>query len=236
MKSSMPYRNPTPELKGSSGSGTYDIGEDFHNFLELTQQYEKKGYNKAKDEDKKLLEAKDREIAQLKKQLDERNATPPPEQRFCYNRALFNRDNGDVVITALIYLTDRKCSKNKFVIDVKTDWYIVWKVLKYHSLFIGNCYDFLEIINDCVLPKIDKNKRDISKITPNSYNFNSFKNGNPIKDIDVYHWPQKLYEEIQKRTDDPKLRGTSGLERAVMIRRELETLLKHQGITSPNYE
>lgn len=92
------------------------------------------------------------------------------------------------------------------------------------------------LINDCVLPNIDKNKRDISKITPKSYNFNSFKNGNPIKDIDVYHWPQKLYEEIQKRTDDPKLRGTSALERAVMIRRELETMLKHQGITSPNYE
>ena len=231
----MPYRNPTPELKGSSGSDSCDM-EDLQYLEVIGQKKYKKGYDKAKDEDKELLEAKDREIAQLKKQLAEKEAALPPEQRFCYNRALFNRDNGDVVITALIYLTDRKCSKNKFVIDVKTDWYIVWKVLKYHSLFIGNCYDFLEIINDCVLPKIDKNKRDISKITPKSYNFNSFKNGNPIKDIDVYHWPQKLYEEIQKRTDDPKLRGTSALERAVMIRRELETMLKHQGIQSSNYE
>ena len=235
MTRSMPYRNPTPELKGSSGSDSCDM-EDLQYLEVIGQKKYKKGYDKAKDEDKELLEAKDREIAQLKKQLAEKEAALPPEQRFCYNRALFNRDNGDVVITALIYLTDRKCSKNKFVIDVKTDWYIVWKVLKYHSLFIGNCYDFLEIINDCVLPNIDKNKRDISKITPKSYNFNSFKNGNPIKDIDVYHWPQKLYEEIQKRTDDPKLRGTSALERAVMIRRELETMLKHQGIQSSNYE
>ena len=39
----MPYNNPAPELKGSSGSVTYDIGKDFHNFLELTQKYEKKG-------------------------------------------------------------------------------------------------------------------------------------------------------------------------------------------------
>lgn len=236
MGSSMPYKNPTPELKGSSGSGTYDTEEGYQDFLVFTQHYEEIGYNKAKEEDKKLLEAKDREIAQLKKQLDERNATPPPEQRFCYNRALFNRDNGDVVINALIYLTNRKCGNNKFVIDTKTDWYIVWKVLNYHSLFIGNCYDFLEIINDCVLPNIDKNERDINKITLKLHNFNSFKKGNPIKEIDVYYWAQEFYKEQQKRTVDPKLRGTSALERAVMIRRELETMLKHQGIQSPNYE
>ena len=235
MKSSMPYRNPTPELKGSSGSDSCDM-EDLQYLKVIGQKKYKKGYDKAKDEDKELLEAKDREIAQLKKQLAEKEAALPPEQRFCYNRALFNRDNGDAVITALKHLTKQKYNKKKFVIGTKTDWYLVWKVLRYHGLYIGNCYNFLEIINDCVLPNIDKNKRDISKITPNSYNFNSFKNGNPIKDIDVYHWPQKLYEEIQKRTDDPKLRGTSALERAVMIRRELETMLKHQGITSPNYE
>lgn len=231
----MPYRNPTPELKGSSGSDSCDM-EDLQYLKVIGQKKYKKGYDKAKDEDKELLEAKDREIAQLKKQLAEKEAALPPEQRFCYNRALFNRDNGDAVITALKHLTKQKYNKKKFVIGTKTDWYLVWKVLRYHGLYIGNCYNFLEIINDCVLPNIDKNKRDISKITPNSYNFNSFKNGNPIKDIDVYHWPQKLYEEIQKRTDDPKLRGTSALERAVMIRRELETMLKHQGITSPNYE
>ena len=113
MNRSMPYRNPTPELKGSSGSDSCDM-EDLQYLEVIGQKKYKKGYDKAKDEDKELLEAKDREIAQLKKQLDERNATPPPEQRFCYNRALFNRDNGDVVITALIYLTDRKCSKNIF--------------------------------------------------------------------------------------------------------------------------
>ena len=231
----MPYRNPTPELKGSSGSDSCDM-EDLQYLKVIGQKKYKKGYDKAKDEDKELLEAKEREIAQLKKQLAEKEAALPPEQRFCYNRALFNRDNGDAVITALKHLTKQKYNKKKFVIGTKTDWYLVWKVLKYHSLFIGNCYKFLEIINECVLPNIDKNKRDISKITPNSYNFNSFKNGNPIKDIDVYHWPQKLYEEIQKRTDDPKLRGTSALERAVMIRRELETMLKHQGIQSSNYE
>lgn len=231
----MPYRNPTPELKGSSGSDSCDM-EDLQYLKVIGQKKYKKGYDKAKDEDKELLEAKDREIAQLKKQLAEKEAALPPEQRFCYNRALFNRDNGDAVITALKHLTKQKYNKKKFVIGTKTDWYLVWKVLRYHGLYIGNCYNFLEIINDCVLPNIDKNKRDISKITPNSYNFNSFKNGNPIKDIDVYHWPQKLYEEIQKRTDDPKLRGSSALERAVMIRRELETMLKHQGITSPNYE
>lgn len=231
----MPYRNPTPELKGSSGSDSCDM-EDLQYLKVIGQKKYKKGYDKAKDEDKELLEAKDREIAQLKKQLAEKEAALPPEQRFCYNRALFNRDNGDAVITALKHLTKQKYNKKKFVIGTKTDWYLVWKVLRYHGLYIGNCYNFLEIINDCVLPNIDKNKRDISKITPKSYNFNSFKNGNPIKDIDVYHWPQKLYEEIQKRTDDPKLRGTSALERAVMIRRELETMLKHQGITSPNYE
>lgn len=235
MKSSMPYRNPTPELKGSSGSDSCDM-EDLQYLKVIGQKKYKKGYDKAKDEDKELLEAKDREIAQLKKQLAEKEAALPPEQRFCYNRALFNRDNGDAVITALKHLTKQKYNKKKFVIGTKTDWYLAWKVLRYHGLYIGNCYNFLEIINECVLPNIDKNKRDISKITPNSYNFNSFKNGNPIKDIDVYHWPQKLYEEIQKRTDDPKLRGTSALERAVMIRRELETMLKHQGITSPNYE
>ena len=87
-----------------------------------------------------------------------------------------------------------------------------------------------------VSPMKYKNKRDINKITPLLHNFNSFKKGNPIKEIDVYHWPQELYKEQQKRTDAPKARGTSGLERAVMIRRELETMLKHQGIQSPNYE
>lgn len=237
MKSSMPYRNPTPELKGSSGSGTYDISNDeLEGFYKIKQSYITEGYNKAKEECQKLLEAKDKRIAQLESQLAERKVAPPPEQRFCYNRALFPRDNGEEVITALINLTYRKCGKDKYVISTKTDWYIVWKVLHYHALYMGNCYDFLEIINDCVLPNIDKDKRIISKITPKEHNFNSFKKGNPIKEISVFNWTKKLYDEQQKRKDDPKVRGTSALERAVSIRRELETMLKHQGIESSNYE
>ncbi len=143
----MPYRNPTPELKGSSGSDSCDM-EDLQYLKVIGQKKYKKGYDKAKDEDKELLEAKDREIAQLKKQLAEKEAALPPEQRFCYNRALFNRDNGDAVITALKHLTKQKYNKKKFVIGTKTDWYLVWKVLRYHGLYIGNCYNFLEIINE----------------------------------------------------------------------------------------
>lgn len=232
----MPYINPKPELKGSSGSGTYDISNDeLEGFYKIKQRYIKEGYDKAEEEYRELLEEKDRIIAEQNRQLAERKVAPPPEQRFCYNRALFPKDNGEEVITALIYLTYRKCGKNKYVISTKTDWYIVWMVLHYHALYTGNCYDFLEIINDCVLENIENDKRDISKITPRQSNF-SFKKGNPIKDIGVFHWTKKLYEEQQKRTDDPKLRGTSALERAVSIRRELETMLKHQGIESLNYE
>lgn len=233
----MSYKKPTPELKRSSGSEIYDISEEEQEeILHFTQQYIKIGYNKAKEEDRELLEAKDWKIAQLERQLAERKVAPPPEQRFCYNRAHFPRDNGEEVITALIYLTNRKCGKDKYVISTKTDWYIVWEVLCYHALYIGNCYGFLEIINDCVLPNIDKDKRDISKITPKKHNFNSFKKGNPIKEIKLLNWTQELYKEQQKRADDPKVRGTSALERAVSIRRELETMLRHQGIESPNYE
>lgn len=232
----MPYKNPKPELKGSSGSETYGISkEEYESYQSFTQKYIQIGHDQAEEEYRELLEEKDRIIAEQKRQLAERKVASPPEQRFCYNRALFPKDNGEEVITALINLTYRKCGKNKYVISTKTDWYIVWMVLHYHALFIGNCYDFLEIINDCVLENMENDKRDISKITPQQSNF-SFKKGNPIKEIGVFHWTKKLYEEQQKRTDDPKLRGTSVLERAVSIRRELETMLKHQGIESLNYE
>ena len=204
--------------------------------------YRKQGYEDAKNKYDKLLKEKDNEIEQLKMLLAQyaNGFTPPPPtiipiRNYAYNSSLFPNPNGNVVIDTLIELTLSKREKGKYIINTKTDWYMVWKVLHYFKIYIGSEYDFIDIVNDCILPTItdDKRKEDL---TVNNGNFSSIHSTNPMKAIPVLKWRKTL--EKQRATADKrtKLHGTFALDRGVNIMTKVQELLQTHNIRIENSE
>ena len=239
-------------------SATYSDNQGYHNTSttanpvipsELTNSlgkyfadYQKKGYDEAKNDYEKQLKEKDKQIDQLKMLLAQyaNGFTPPPPtiipiHNYAYNSSLFPNPNGNVVIDTLIELTLSKREKGKYIINTKTDWYMVWKVLHYFKIYIGSEYDFIDIVNECILPNItdDKRKEDL---TVNNGNFSSIHSTNPMKAIPVLKWRKTL--EKQRATADKrtKLHGTFALDRGVNIMTKLQDMLQIRNIRLENSE
>lgn len=110
---------------------------------------------------------------------------------------------------------------------------MVWKVLHYFKLYIGSEYDFIDIVNDCILPNIkDGERRTSLKVSSN--NFKSIKANDPMKNVSVANWRLQLEEQLKKQQS--KMHGTLSLDRGINILTNLQRLLQQREIESPNYE
>lgn len=154
-------------------------------------------------------------------------------QKYSYNASLFPVPNGDETIDALVALVHYKRDQNKYVISNKTDWYMVWKVLHYFKLYIGNEYDFVDIVNDCILPNIKDEKRRDS-LSLSSWNLKSIKRDDPMKAVAVAKWRKELAKQREQQPN--KMHGTFSLDRGVNILVNLQRLLKQRNVESFNYE
>lgn len=154
-------------------------------------------------------------------------------QKYTYNAALFPKQNGDTIIEALIALVPYRREAGKYVISMKTDWYMVWKVLHYFKLYTGNEYDFIDIVNDCILPNIkDAKRRDSLKVSAN--NFKGIKRTDPMKDVSVAKWRIEFAKQVEEQSKNRH--GTLSLDRGINILVYLQHLLKQRNVESFNYE
>ena len=87
-----------------------------------------------------------------------------PKHDYEYNSALFSSPVGDNVIEILHELCTKKRDKNKFVINYKTDWYIVWKILRNFKIYTGTELDFVTLVQECVIPYIDISRQNKLKL------------------------------------------------------------------------
>ena len=204
--------------------------------------YWRQGYEEAKKEFDKLSKEKDNEIERLKLLLAQKvqDFPPPPTttipiRSYNFNSSLFPKPNGNDVIDAVVELTQCKREKGQYIINNKTDWYMVWKVLHLFQVYTGTEYDFIDVVNDCILPTItdDKRKEDL---TVNNGNFSSIHSTNPMKAIPVLKWRKTL--EKQRATADKrtKLHGTFALDRGVNIMTKLQDMLQIRNIRLENSE
>lgn len=200
----------------------------------MCRDFQKEGWDAATEHYKKTIDAKDKEIERLKAQLALLSKSPAiSPQKYAYNAAHFPKQNGDTIIEALIALDHCKREKGKYIISTKTDWYMVWKVLHYFKLYIGSEYDFIDIVNDCVLPNIKDSERRTS-LKVSSCNFKSIKANDPMKDVSVAKWRTKLEKQLEEQQN--KMHGTLSLDRGINILVNLQHLLKQREVESYNYE
>ena len=108
-----------------------------------------------------------------------------------------------------------------------------WKCLKYWNLFIGSEYDFIDIVNDCIVPYIsDKTRR--AKLICSEDNFKNIGRDNPMKDFSVDEWRKKLKSKMEN--EQHAMHGTLVLDRGVNIMVKLQELLQMHGVDSFYYE
>lgn len=239
-------------------SATYSDNQGYHNTSttanpvipsELTNSlgkyfadYQKKGYDEAKNDYEKQLKEKDKQIDQLKMLLAQyaNGFTPPPPtiipiRNYAYNSSLFPNPNGNVVIDTLIELTLSKREKGKYIINTKTDWYMVWKVLHYFKIYIGSEYDFIDIVNECILPNItdEKRKKDLAVADKN---FSNISSQDFMKATSVEKWRKVLTRQRETADKRTKLHGTFALDRGINILTKLQELLQTHNIRIENSE
>ena len=173
--------------------------------------------------------------------LSELPATSSTDQQissarsYCYNAACFPKPNAETIFETLIELTNSKREGGKYIINSKTDWYMVWKVLHYFKLYIGNEYDFINVVNDCILPYISDTKRQEALVV-DSYNFKGIKYYNPMKEVSVVNWRSELEKDRERRAENPTRHGTLALDRGINIKVKLQQLLQARDIESYNFE
>lgn len=204
-------------------------------------KYRREGYDQACKEYEKKINDKDRTIAQLRSQLailmNSTNNMQSAEQthNYSFNSALFPKPYGATIIDILIELCDSRRERNKYVIKTKTDWYIVWKVLHYFKVYLGNEFNFIDLVNDCVLPNLTDTDR-AEKLSVQASNFTMIKPDLPIKEHSVCEWRRIQNKYRDSDTSKPKWHGDSAIERGIIIMVKLQVLLKNHGIDSINYE
>lgn len=203
----------------------------------FAQKYRNEGWEKAELHYKPIVKELKSQIAillnekELKKQDEKTNKTEQVRE-YCYNAAHFPKLNASAILDALVDLVDCKREKGKYIINKKTDWYMVWKVLHYFILYTGSEYDFVDIVNDCIMPYIKEERKAVAKLTDN--NFKSIKKDDTMKKIAVYYWRKELkryYEE-----SPTSQHGTLALERGINIMVRLQQSLIARGVESLNYE
>ena len=204
--------------------------------------YRKQGYEDAKNKYDKLLKEKDNEIEQLKMLLAQNAQTYPPPpttttptRSYSFNSSLFPKPNGNHVIDAVVELTQCKREKGQYIINKKTDWYMVWKVLHYFKVYLGSEYDFIDIVNDCILPTItdDKRKKDL---TVEKANFFTITPQDAMKATPVYNWRKTLIKQRESADAKTKKHGTLALDRGVNIMTKLQDMLQNRNIRLENSE
>lgn len=233
-----------PDNKGYSEQTTTSITipKELQVFLGgYFSDYKQKGYEEARDEYEKQLKEKDKEIERLKVLIAQsmQGFPPPPTtiptRNYCYNSSLFPKPIGNDVIDAVVELTQCKREKNQYIINNKTVWYMVWKVLHYFKVYTGSEYDFIDIVNDCILPTItDKERRE--KLTVNNRNFSSILSTDPMKATPVAKWRKTLEKQREAADAKTKKHGTLALDRGVNILTKLQELLQNRSIRLENSE
>jgi len=224
--------------------GSPDMGMASHDAIlaALAQKYRNEGYKQALEVLNFQLRTKDEEIFTLTRELNELKAKMTSTNTssvtvsnvassYSYDSAKFPKPNGDIIIRVLIMLVDERREKNRYIINLKTDWYLVWKVLHYFKVYIGNEYDFMDIVNECVLPNYSDNirKEDLSLDKSNFYTIN---NEHPLKKYAVHYWRQD-YEHILEKG---KGEGLNVLERGINIKMKLQELLLRNNVKIANAE
>lgn len=207
-------------------------------------KYRQEGWDEAAAQYQPQLDAKDRKIAELEALLAkvQRSSASTsttlhiqPSRNYEYNSACFPKPNAETIFDALIELASSKREGGKYIINTKTDWYMVWKVLHYFKLYTGNEYDFVDVVNDCVLPYISDADRQ-KTLAVNDTNFKGIKSDNPMKAVAVINWRKELEKEREARAENPTQHGTLALDRGINIKVKLQQLLQARGIESYNYE
>lgn len=214
--------------------------------LSLADSCRQEGYEIGIEESRQIIKEKEEEIEWLKRQLEmyqnQSISLPNPNYyasqqapKFCYNFAHFPKNNGEAVIMALIDLAEAKREKGKYIITTKTDWYMTWKVLHYFKLYLGNEYDFIDIVNECVIPYLNDKKRQ-KALPVSTPNFNNIKADNPMKAFAVHHWRREYEKTLEDKASNPAFRNTSALERGLNIKGALQNALQARGVKSMNFE
>lgn len=134
------------------------------------------------------LDAKDRRIAELEAKIEMMQGlsvttsfsqNTHSSRNYEYNASCFPEPNAEIIFEALIELAKRKREGGKFIINTKTDWYMVWKVLHYFKLYTGSEYDFIDVVNDCVLPYLpDAKRRDELRVLNDNFKSNQIQQSN----------------------------------------------------------
>lgn len=240
MASSATY--PDNKLYSEQTTTSITIPKELQVFLGgFFADYKKKGYEEARDEYEKQLKEKDKEIEQLKMLIPQSvHGFPPPPttiptRNYCYNSSLFPKPNGNDVIDALVELAQCKREKKQYIINNKTDWYMAWKVLYYFKVYTGSEYDFIDIVNDCILPTITDGKRKKGLTVENS-NFSSIHSTDPMKATPVAKWRKTLEKQREAADAKTKRHGTLALDRGVNILTKLQELLQNRHVRLENSE
>lgn len=207
-------------------------------------KYRQEGWDEAAAQYQPQLDAKDRKIAELEALLAkvQRSSASTsttlhiqPSRNYEYNSACFPKPNAETILDALIELANSKREGGKYIINTKTDWYMAWKVLHYFKLYTGNEYDFVDVVNDCVLPYLpDASRQKALSVKPD--NFKGIKYNNPMKEVAVDNWRRELEKEREARAENPTRHGTLALDRGINIKVKLQQLLQARGVESYNYE
>lgn len=209
---------------------------DFDCFRDMRAKFRSEGWNAAEEHFKLELSAKDKEIERLNEKLAKQQGkylTISSSREYNYNASCFPKPNGELIIETIIELANSRREKGKYIINAKTDWFMTWKVLHYFKLYTGSQYDFILIVNECVLPYItDAERRKVLSLS--NSNFKNIENDNPMKAIPVVKWRKELDE--QRDTKRNVQHGTLALDRGVNIMVKLQQLLRTKGIESYNYE
>ena len=207
----------------------------------FAERYRNEGRDIARRELEHEIQEKDKTIAELKNQLaislnrisNIQPAEPTPNYNFNY--ALFPKPYGATIIDVLIELCDCRRERKKYVLNKKTDWYIVWKVLHYFMVYLGNEFDFIDLVNECVVENLSAQERK-KRFSLRPSNFTTIKSDLPIKILPVCKWRKAQNEDLESCANRSQWHGDSALERGIVIMVKLQELLKSHHIDSINYE
>lgn len=221
---------------GVQGSTMRKSKEDL--FSNMYDMIHEEVWNEAEEHFKSKLSTKEQEIERLKAQiaiLQGKTTLIESSQDYNYNASCFPKPNGNLIIDAVIELSNSYREKGKFIINTKTDWYMVWKVLHYFKVYSGSQYDFIPIVNDCVLPYITDTKRRES-LSVVKLNFKNIPKNNYMKKIPVTKWRRELETQREAYIEKPVQHGTLILDRGINIMVKLQQLLMKKGVELYNYE
>lgn len=233
--------NPEQNISQGSSARTSENDALLNAFAE---KYREEGRRETSEKYQLLLDDRDKRIKDLEALLAQQKEyavslsstlNASSTRTYNYNASCFPRPNGDVIIDVLIELTNSKREKGKYIINYKTDWYMVWKVLHYFKLYTGNEYDFIDIVNECVIPYI-KDAMRRKQLTVSNSTFKAIKSTSPMKAVTVHKWRNELEKERERHAEAPTQHGTPALDRGLNIKVRLQILLQERHVQSINYE